>query len=279
MSRPIQCQSGRSLHCRDQSPTIPSKMVKVLPHSTRVQNTVELLSAPPKRKREDSIDEISAFRHQESDNDNNDEHFVFPLHKRSLASTHALSAFCTASYDSERRDGPAEDDVHDEETEALVKKFRTSIFRQDHRRVEPPSPSTSSATTLSSRPWSPAAKEDDEGSDLFDVPSIQRATTISDDSSDLSCCSCDPPEISSRPTSPGEFREELDQHQHHDQTLEYCCQEEEDPILEARRELPLWRPSPSYSASPSQPSPLWNSEKRCSFWAEDWTGTFHQGSG
>eukprot|EP00579_Thalassiosira_antarctica_P029829 CAMPEP_0202032620 /NCGR_PEP_ID=MMETSP0905-20130828/65621_1 /ASSEMBLY_ACC=CAM_ASM_000554 /TAXON_ID=420261 /ORGANISM="Thalassiosira antarctica, Strain CCMP982" /LENGTH=271 /DNA_ID=CAMNT_0048596487 /DNA_START=27 /DNA_END=842 /DNA_ORIENTATION=- len=267
-----------SIQYQEQSPTISSfTMVKKLSHSSRVQDPLEFVSVP-KRKRGDSIDVISASRDviSASRQQDNDDDFVYPAYKRSNSSTRPLSAFCTASYDLERRDGPA-DDVHDddEETDALVKKFRTSIFRQE----EQPS---SQPFTISPHPYSPIAKED-EGNDFFDLPSIQRATTICDDlGSDNSCC--EPPEISSRSTSPQEYGEELDD-DHQDWSTSYLSlecnrHEEKYPILEERRERPAWlSSSPSSSVGQSQPSTLWNtSEKKESFWPESWTGSFHLGS-
>eukprot|EP00584_Thalassiosira_punctigera_P026043 CAMPEP_0172577908 /NCGR_PEP_ID=MMETSP1067-20121228/138471_1 /TAXON_ID=265564 ORGANISM="Thalassiosira punctigera, Strain Tpunct2005C2" /NCGR_SAMPLE_ID=MMETSP1067 /ASSEMBLY_ACC=CAM_ASM_000444 /LENGTH=268 /DNA_ID=CAMNT_0013370601 /DNA_START=101 /DNA_END=904 /DNA_ORIENTATION=+ len=254
---------GVASQYQEESPTIPSKMIKELPHTGRVHTPLEFSASASKRKRGDSIDEIAASRQQDSDDDDD---FVLPLQKR-VSSTQALSAFCTASYDHERRDGPAEDDVHDEETDALVKKFRTSIFRQEHQ-AEPPSPSSSYSTALfSHRPWSPATPKEDEGGDdfAFELPSIQRATTICDDS-DISCCTYEPPEMASRSTSPGERGEELDQG-HDWSSSAFAAEEEKDPILEARRARPSWLSSPSSSLSPSQPSPLWNtSSKKQPFW-------------
>jgi len=284
---------------QQQSPTVPRtrKMIKELSHSSRVQNPLDF-PALTKRKRDDSIGLMSAARRQDSDNeyDDDDDEFVFPLQKRSHSSIRPLSAFCTSSCDSERRDGPAEDsDVHDnddedDETDALVKKYRTSIFRQEDR-VEMPSPSSYFSSTLSSsRPWSLADKDDDGDddevrTDFFDLPSIQRATTICDSSDDASCCSCDPPEISSRPSSPqGHHGDELDCRQPHewsscDSLYDYSRDEQKDHILEARREQPTWLSTPSTVSSSSQPSPLWNvSDKKEPFWPEAWTGTFHLGS-
>lgn len=270
-------------------------MIKELSHSSRVQNPLNF-PALTKRKRDDSIDLISATR-QQSDDDEDDDEFVFPLQKRTHSSTRPLSAFCMTSCDSERRDGPAEDsDVHDnddedDETDALVKKYRTSIFRQEDR-VEMPSPSSYFASTLSSsRPWSLADKDDDDdddddvGTDFFELPSIRRATTICESSDDASCYSCDPPEISSRAASPeGHHGDELGCHQPHDWSscdslYDYNRDEEKDPILEARREQPTWLSTPTTVGSSPQPSPLWNvSDKKQPFWPEAWTGTFHQGS-
>ena len=266
-----------STQYQDQSPTISSKKLKELPHTSGVQNPVEF-SVAPKRKRDVSVGAIFASRQH----DNDDDEFVYPLLKRPVFATRATSDFSMVSCDSERRDGPADDDdTHDEETEALVKKFRTSIFRQE----EPASPSsTSTSVSLSSGPWSTAPKEEDEGVNYFELPSIQRATRISDDSSHLSDNSCyDPLEMSSRPTSPLEHAEEID-HNHawtpSSLSLEYNTRhKEKDPILEARRERPEWFLSPSSSVGLSQHSPLWNiSEKKQPFWPEAWTGTFHLGS-
>jgi len=291
-------------------------MIKQLPRGQlRLQGQDPLQymssSAPPvKRKREDSFDEISASRQQQQGEygDEDDDDYIFPLQKRST------TTFCTASCDSERRDGPAEaeDDVHDEETEALVKKFRTSIFRQEqqqhnHLRLsqshyEPQSPTVLSMGSSVRSPWdSPLAHDHDDEEDegdhhIFDLPSIQRATTICDDSdlstSDEGCY--EPPEMSSRPTSPQEFCQELQDHRScndddRDWSSSYISlnEDEKDPILEARRERPSWILSPTSSVSlgTSQPSPLWNissspssSTKKGSFWPDTWTGTFHQGS-
>ena len=174
-----------------ESPTVSSKMVKELPASGRVEDPLSFsftsAAAAPKRKR---LDETSSSRQEEADVLES-----YPLqHKRTHSSTLAAS-FCAASCDSERREGPEED--VDDETEALVKRFRTSIFRSE--------PVVSPSSTPS-RAESPMHKDDDDGdSDGFcaDFPSIGRATTICDDS-DLSSTdgSCDPPDMASRPASP-----------------------------------------------------------------------------
>eukprot|EP00571_Detonula_confervacea_P004131 CAMPEP_0172314296 /NCGR_PEP_ID=MMETSP1058-20130122/22186_1 /TAXON_ID=83371 /ORGANISM="Detonula confervacea, Strain CCMP 353" /LENGTH=301 /DNA_ID=CAMNT_0013028125 /DNA_START=25 /DNA_END=930 /DNA_ORIENTATION=+ len=283
----------------EQSPTIPSKMIKSLSHSNRVQNTNDFLSAP-KRKRGDSIDEISSSsRRQQCDDDDDDDDddvFVYPLHKRSASSTRPLSSFCMLSHDSEHREGPADDGVLDDETQALVKTFRNSIYRQD-----PPS--------ALSRSHSPLYKEDDDDEDdcctidLF--PSIGRARTISDSDSTTGDSYEDPPDMAdSRPVEEIVEQDDEDDH-HHDwssssSSLEYNHRQEQDKdtiedhgqeqdkdTIEESRERPIWlssglssSSSSTAAAAPSEPSPLWNmsAPKTESFWPAGWTGMFHQGS-
>lgn len=259
-------------------------MIKELKHSSRVvdsQQPLAFLSAP-KRKR----DEICASSRQSACTLDTDDDFVYPLHKRTSSSTR-LPAFCSASYDSEKRDGPAsdgDDDVSDDETDALVKKYRTSLFRQETL--------PRSNCFLSSPPLRHDEDEDNHG-DFFELPSIARATTICDDS-DNSTCYADPPEmyassISSRPTSP---QEEIIQE---DLNLEcYSHEDVEKDAIEQERERPAWLAS--VSASPTstsssfvgeskQPSPLWPMSSSStttmngtsSFWKAGWSG-FHQGS-
>lgn len=280
-------------------------MIKELKQSNRVGNSQPLafLSAP-KRKRDD-IDEICLSRQQHGDadaKDDDDDDFVYPLHKRSNSSTR-LPAFCSASYDSERRDGP-EDDGLDDETDALVKKYRTSIFRQEQS-----SSSSTRSPLFASSPFTRDYQQDDgEGQSFFELPSLERATTICDDSdlsTDNSTCYADPPEIcssSSRAVSPQEeeiIREQevvddeddhwvssdsLSLECHHDSTEEQQEQEE-------TRARPVWLASISTSptsaaGATTQPSPLWNitsssttsSSTSSSFWQSGWTGMFHQGS-
>lgn len=261
----------------EQSPTIStSKMLltKELSSCDRVRsNTLDFLSAP-KRKRDDGIDAISASRR-----DNGDDDFVYPLHKRSVSATRLRgSSFCLSSYDSERRDGPEQDS--DDETEALVMNFRTSVFRQE--------PAAPALPLLSSTPLYKEDDDDEEDEDDF-FPSIGRATTISDasDSSTSDSCYADPPDMADPSFSP---REEIDQDDHHhdwSSSSLYLQSREKDPIEEAR-ERPEWlstgisSPSSSTTVAPSQPSPLWNmstSKKGESFWPANWTGMmFHQGS-
>lgn len=266
----------------DPSPTIPSKMIKKLAPSNRVDNTLDFLSAP-KRKREDSIDLISASRQQDSDNDDDD--FVLPLHKRSASSNRLCrSSFCLSSYDSEAREGPA-DDVLDDETEALVKNFRTSIFR-----YEPPSPSSTST------PYKEDEDDDEEDNCIDYFPAIGRATTISD-SSESDDEYADPPDMAgSRPASPHaeEILEQDDGRRHHRDrhdwspsglSLDYHRRDDDKDPIEAARERPEWlsgttSPRSTLSAAPSEPSPLWmtSSQNKGSSWPGGWTGMFHQGS-
>lgn len=201
------------------------------------------LALPAKRKRDDSIDDITAIHTLQAVDplyfptleDGEDGDFkLFPRQKRISPSSTFGSSTESYSYDSEQRDGPPwptapqlptqestqeaatpeaatqdampEVDVHayDFETEALVNKYRTSIFRQKkdlhHARMLP-----------SSRPWSlPSANNDvdgdghdEEGDDdvSYDFfPSIRRANPICDSSGcDYDSCDGDnePPEVSS----------------------------------------------------------------------------------
>lgn len=247
-------------------------MIKKLSHSNRAENSLDFLSAPPKRKRGDSIDEISASRQQQ---ENDDDDFVLPLHKRTASSNRLQSTFCLSSYDSEARDGPAEDDVVlDDETEALVKNFRASVFR-----YEPVSPSS----------ISPSYKEDEDDDDddynCMDFPTIGRATTISESSETDD--HEDPPDMGSRSSSPLATGEILAQEDHDWSSsvlsLDYrSCRGDEDPIEEAR-ERPEWLSrdiSPrSTSSKASQPSSLWNmTQSKDSIWQAGCIGMFHQGS-
>jgi len=256
-------------------------MIKKLAPSNRVDNTLDFLSAP-KRKREDSIDLIFSSRQQDNDVDDD---FVFPSHKRSASSNRLCrTSFSLSSCDSEAREGPA-DDVLDDETEALVKNFRTSIFR-----YEPPSPSS-----IASPYKEEADEEEDHCIDYF--PSIGRATTISD-SSESDDEYSDPPDMAgSRPVSPHavETLEQDDVGLHHDEhawsssspSLDYHRRrdDDKDPI-EVARERPEWlsgTPSPRWTLSattPSEPSPLWMTfpNKGSSSGPANWTGMFHQGS-
>ena len=294
------------------------KMIKELSSCNRVQevgvgdgvgSTYDFLSAASKRKREE-IDEISASR-QLLDESEEDDDYIFPLHKRAVSSTRPLFAMCMSEQDSECRDGPAEDtaisstaqlddDVLDDETAALVSNFRTSIFRRGAAAVG--GPPVSPSTTASSRPQTPQFQDaDDDEHDNF--PSIGRATTICDasDSESSDGCYIAPPDMGddSRPTSPQEelLLEQEDVHHEHtsdwsssELSLEYHPRREsEKDAIESAREHPEWTTSSATSISssfllePSKPSPLWKTSsdatnKKEAFWPANWTGAFHQGS-
>lgn len=255
-------------------------MRKTLSSSDRQDAQPLVFLSAPKRKRGDSIDlAITASRQ----GDDSDDDFVFPLHKRSNSSTRL--ALCTSSYDTERRDGPAsDDDGLDDETEALVKKFRSSIFRGPEAPVSPSCTSTSSCSKYDD-------EEDDDDDDcaglnFFDLPGIQRATTICDDASDFSTdnsCYADPPEMGSSSHREEEIIEQDDARDHWPSSLESRIDDKEDPVLEARRENPEWLSSsltPRASGGAAQPSSLWNISKsgKDDFWGAGLTGLFQQGS-
>lgn len=269
-------------------------MIKELSHCNRV----DAVPAPSKRKRDDgAIDEIFSSSRQVALSADD---FVYPFRKRP-----STLSFCTSSYDSERRDGPADDDCSsssdDDETAALVANFRSSVFRQGDAASVVAAYTVSPQSASSYRAQSPfnyvkQDEDDDDDADACypDFPSIGRATTICDDTSDSSIeGSIDPPEMedNSRPTSPRECEEELlDQQDYHDRdlhsssaSLEYQqldrsgTHSQEKDAIEAARERPEW------TLGPSRPSPLWtttsDSKSTRSLWPASWTGvSFHQGS-
>jgi hypothetical protein len=182
----------------------------------------------------------------------------------------------------------------DDETEALVNKYRTST-----RQEVPPSPGLFSTT--SSRAHSPFISKEEDKEEDYDIgdlfPTLQRATTICDasDSSTADDGYADPPDMVSRPASPQEEEMMEQRQQYHHQgrhhwspssvsELEYHHRHDEDKelTLEARQR-PEWLSLSTSSAERivhQRPSPLWQmSSRKEPSWPASWSsGMFHQGT-
>ncbi|KAL3776642.1 hypothetical protein ACHAW5_010661 [Stephanodiscus triporus] len=245
-------------------------MIKGLLQGDRVEgNTILFLTAPKRKREDDSIGEISSWSSMKHYQDVVDGDLIYPSHKRSASLTASSTRLPLSSCDSERREGPADDASLDDETEALVSNFRTSIFREGGQVVSPPF----TPIFLSAVSHSPLCKgsdennnydEDEDDSYFPEFPSLVRATTIidpSDASAYHESYNADPPDmvgVPSRPASPqiDEIIEE-DHRDHSDwsttsSSIDYPCHGENDAIEMARDR------SGFISEAGASKSTLWN---------------------
>lgn len=275
----------------EQSPSISTKMIKGLLQGDRVEgNAIVFLTAPKRKREDDSIGENTSWSSMKQYQDVVDGDVIYPSHKRSASLTASSTRLPLSSCDSERREGPADDASLDDETAALVSNFRTSIFREGGQVVSPPL----TPILLSAVSHSPLYKESDENNNYDEheddsyfpeFPSLVRATTIidpSDASAYHESYNADPPDmggVPSRPASPqiDEIIEE-DLRDHSDwsttsSSIVYPCHGENDSIEMARDR------SGFISEAGASKSTLWNisTEKDVLFWPPAaWTQIFNQ---